>query len=360
MLDTFRLSSKLINALDGHTHCVHSIDYAIFDGSQLLCSGSNDKTVRVWDVGNNKQVQLFEWYSSSVNCVKFSQYHYYKYHRNVVCSTSYDETILFFDIKDKQLLQIFDEHADGICSIEFSPFNGGRYLCTGSWNKKINLWDVETSKSLYIFKGHTMTVKCVDFSPHQSNINNNQSNIIGVIGGNGYTICSGSQDKTIRIWDIETAEQLNVFKGHKQEVISIKYGLNGLGNIGGANTILSGSVDESVRLWDIRSGQQIQVFNGHTNYVNTVEYSPFVVDNIEVGCNSNVICSGSLDNTIRFWDIRSNKKELYVIKGGNEDNDGITCFKFLQLKNDSKTNNSNGCEINLCYGSWKGPICIWG
>ncbi|ETO36436.1 hypothetical protein RFI_00627 [Reticulomyxa filosa] len=41
------------------------------------------------------------------------------------------------------------------------------------------------------------------------------------------------------------------------------------------NTILSGSHDKSVRLWDIRSGKQIQVFNGHTNTVFSVEYSPF-------------------------------------------------------------------------------------
>ncbi|ETO11029.1 hypothetical protein RFI_26347, partial [Reticulomyxa filosa] len=83
--------------------------------------------------------------------------------------------------------------------------------------------------------------------------NENKSNNIGVIGGNGYTICSGSFDKTIRIWDIETTKQLNIFKGHESVVMSVKYGLNEL-----VNTILSGLTDTSVRLWDIRSGQQTQ------------------------------------------------------------------------------------------------------
>ncbi|ETO00692.1 WD-40 repeat-containing protein [Reticulomyxa filosa] len=180
--------------------------------------------------------------------------------------------------------------------------------------------------------------------------NNNKMNNIGVIGGNGYTICSGL-DKTIRIWDIETTKQFNVFKGHTYFVRSVKYGSNEL-----LNTILSGSRDKSVRMWDIRSGEQIQVFNGHTSWVWCVEYSPFVIKN-NIG-NSNVICSGSEDNTIRFWDIRSNKNELFMIKGDEKD-DGISCLKFIGLKKKERTNNVKYAS-SLCYGSWKSSIHIWG
>ncbi|ETN98580.1 WD-40 repeat-containing protein [Reticulomyxa filosa] len=180
-------------------------------------------------------------------------------------------------------------------------------------------------------------------------------NAIGVIGGNGYTICSGADDN-IRIWDIETAKQLNVFKKYCTRVNSVKYGSNEL-----ANTILSGLNDKIVRLWDIRSGQQIQVFNGHKSWVFAVECSPLVIKNIDevVGGNSNVICSGSSDNTIRFWDIRSNKRQLYMIKGDNIEDNGIRCLKFIVLKKKEKTKNVT-YDLNLCYGSNKGPIRIWG
>ncbi|ETO01650.1 WD-repeat protein, partial [Reticulomyxa filosa] len=111
-----------------------------------------------------------------------------------------------------------------------------------------------------------------------------------------------------------------------------------------------------VRLWDIRSGQQVQVFNGHTHYVNAVEYSPFVIKNSTD--NSNVICSGSFDNTIRFWDIRSNKNELFMIKGDEKEDGGIRCLKFIELKKKVKTKDVI-YNLNLCYGSDKGPIRIW-
>ncbi|ETO36061.1 hypothetical protein RFI_01001, partial [Reticulomyxa filosa] len=164
----------------------------------------------------------------------------------------------------------------------------------------------------------------------------------------GYTICSGSWDKTIRIWDIETTKQFNIFKGHKDCLKSVKYGSNEL-----LNTILSGSDDKSVRLWDIRSSQQIQVFNGHRKSVWSVGYSPFVTKN-SIG-NSNVICSGSEDNTICFWDIRSNKSQLYTVKGYT----GILCLKFIESKKKEKTKNVADC-LSVCYGLINGLICIWG
>ncbi|ETO19231.1 G-protein beta WD-40 repeats containing protein [Reticulomyxa filosa] len=350
MIDTFCLSSKVLNTFIEDTTYVYSIDYTIFDGDQFICSGSDDKITRVWNIDNGEKIQSFNGHMSRLHCVKFSQYHYHYHHRNVICSSSYDKTIRFWDIKDNQQLQVFTGQNDSVSGIAFSPFSSGRYLCSG-YDNTIRLWDVETSKSLYSFDGHTNGVRCVDISPLQSN-NNNKSNDIGAIGGNGYTICSGSNDNTICVWDIETAKKLILFQGHTDYVMSVKYGSNKLVNI-----ILSGSCDQSVRLWDIRSGQQVQVFNGHTSEVWDVEYSPFAVNNNEFGGYSNVICSGSWDSTIRFWDVRSSKKELYIINGKNDNCLGITCLKFIGLKKKGKSNQS---DLKLCYGSRNGRIFIWG
>ncbi|ETO16740.1 WD-40 repeat protein [Reticulomyxa filosa] len=174
MFDTFRSSSKLLNTFTGHTNYVWGIDYSTFDDCQLICSGSGDKTVRVWDVDNNKQIQSFNGHSSEVCCVRFSSYYYHNHRQNVICSSSNDKTIRFWDFKHNKQLQIFNEHTGYVYSIKFSPFNGGRYLCSGSNDKTIRLWDIETSKSLHIFNGHEDIVCCVDISPLQSNNNNDK------------------------------------------------------------------------------------------------------------------------------------------------------------------------------------------
>ncbi|ETO36767.1 WD-repeat protein [Reticulomyxa filosa] len=110
MFDTFRSSSKLINTFIGHTSTVYSIDYLTFDDCQLICSGSYDQTVRVYDVDNNKQIQSFDGHSGYVSCVKFSQYHYRNHRQNSICSSSSDETIRFWDFKHNKQLQIFNGH----------------------------------------------------------------------------------------------------------------------------------------------------------------------------------------------------------------------------------------------------------
>ncbi|ETO15263.1 WD-40 repeat protein [Reticulomyxa filosa] len=254
---------------------------------------------------------------------KFSPYHYHNHRRSVICSSSYDNAI---------------RHTDCVFGIEFSPFHGGRYLCSGSDGINLCLWDVETSKILHVFKGHTNWVWCVAFSPLQSS---NDSNHVG----SGYTICSGSYDSTIRIWDIETAKELSILKGHECYVWCAKYLPYELGTIGGSNTIIFGSQDKSVRLWDIRSNQQSHVFKGHTQDVTCVECLPFI------NSYTSIICSGSYDNTIRLWDFRLNK-ELHVIKGKDEQDDGIVCLRFLPLKNKEKDNqniNNDHCDSNLFY-----------
>ncbi|ETO04831.1 beta subunit of coatomer complex [Reticulomyxa filosa] len=163
---------------------------------------------------------------------------------------------------------------------------------------------------------------------NNDNNNDNKMNNIGVIGGNGYTICSGSEDKTIRIWDIETTKQLSIFKGHESWISSVKYGSNEL-----LNTILS----------------EVSVC-GIFDLVNKFKCSMDIQILLD-------------DNTIRFWNIRSNKKKLYVIERCDNEDDGILCLKFVSLKkkvNDNEQKSKDYCGVHLYYGSRNGQICVWG
>ncbi|ETO36066.1 F-box and wd40 domain protein, partial [Reticulomyxa filosa] len=89
---------------------VWSIDYLTFDDCQFICSGSDNQTVCVWDIDNNKQIQSFNEHSDDVYCVKFSSYHYHNHRQNVICSSSRDNTIRFWDFKHNKQLQIFNGH----------------------------------------------------------------------------------------------------------------------------------------------------------------------------------------------------------------------------------------------------------
>ncbi|ETO22959.1 G-protein beta WD-40 repeats containing protein, partial [Reticulomyxa filosa] len=357
-LDSFR-TTKLFKTLSGHSSYVWSIEYSRFNRDQYLCSGSHDKTICVWDAHAAKLLKTFTGHSSIVHCLKFSPYHYYSQHNDnrglILCSASNDKTIRFWNIETGKEILGFSKHAGGVCGIQFSSFCCGRYLCSGSTDSNIHLWDVATSKLLHILNGHTKTICCVEFSPLQNNnkIVDNNHNGIGIIGGSGYTICSGSYDQTIRLWDVETTRPLTVLKGHDSTIWTVKYS-----RIGTNATICSGSQDKTIRLWDIRTNKDVQIFKGHTNDVNCVEYSPFQSNDVDT-----IICSGSSDNTICFWDTRTTK-QLYEIKG-NDGDGGIYCLQFSSFDNQVKTNQSdNGntnsyCGYSLCYGSRSGNIRLW-
>ena len=101
----------------------------------------------------------------------------------------------------------------------------------------------------------------------------------------GNQIVSGSDDKSVRVWDANTGEQLRELQGHTSSVISVAFSHDG-------NRIVSGSYDNSVRVWDAKTGEQLRELQGHTSSVYSVAFSH----------DGNRIVSGSDDNSVQVWD----------------------------------------------------------
>jgi WD40 repeat protein len=65
-------------------------------------------------------------------------------------------------------------------------------------------------------------------------------------------------DKSVRVWDAKTGEQLRELQGHTDWVTSVAFSPDG-------NRIVSGSYDKSVRVWDAKTGEQLRELQGHTD-----------------------------------------------------------------------------------------------
>jgi U3 small nucleolar RNA-associated protein 15 len=93
----------------------------------------------------------------------------------------------------------------------------------------------------------------------------------------------------IKVFDNTSRAILRQFKGHAKAVKTVHFSLDGLG-------VLSGSDDTSVRNWDLATGTCITTLRGHQDYVRRVLCSP---------SSSDLVLSGSYDHRLILWDLRT-------------------------------------------------------
>ncbi|KIM19685.1 hypothetical protein M408DRAFT_83185, partial [Serendipita vermifera MAFF 305830] len=176
---------------------------------------------------------------------------------------------------------VLSGHTSWVNSVSFSP--GGTRIASGSSDRTIRVWDAETGENVIgPLEGHSDSVNSVSFSP------------------DGTRIVSGSSDNTIRIWDVERGVTvIGPLEGHTGWVRSVSFSPDG-------TRIASGSSDNTIRVWDIENSETVLgPLKGHIYSITSVSFSP----------DGTYIVSGSEDETIRVWDSKTGEKVVGPLEG---------------------------------------------
>jgi WD40 repeat protein len=171
-------------------------------------------------------------------------------------------------------------HELAVSSVAFSP--DGRTLASASDDKTVKLWDVQSRKEIKTLSGHSDSVRFVAFSP------------------DGRTLASASDDKTVKLWDAQSQKEIKTLSGHEKAVSSAAFSPDG-------RTLASASDDKTVKLWDVQSQKEIKTLKGHSDYVGFVAFSP----------DGRTLASASGDKTVKLWDAQS-QKEIKTLRAHEE------------------------------------------
>ena len=208
------------------------------------------------------------------------------------------------------LVVSLEGHEKGVSSVRFSP--DGTRLASASADKTVRIWRVADGACLATLVGHEKGCSECAWSAC------------------GRYVVSASDDKNVHLWCVDPdapsappaakedanddvqnddvqnddvqnddddasnvpqrpaffGECLRVFAGHTAHVFSVD--LSPAGNV-----LVTGSVDETVRLWDVRRGTCMNVLPAHSDPVTSVRFSP----------DGTTVCSGSYDGLVRLWSV---------------------------------------------------------
>ncbi|MFN6564773.1 MAG: WD40 repeat domain-containing protein [Nostoc sp. ChiSLP01] len=290
--------------LKEHSDKVNSV--AVTPDNLTLASGSNDKNIKIWSLSTGEIQRTLIGHTNKVNAVVFSP-------DGRLVSCSGDNTIKFWDWQRGKLVNSLEEvHSKSVDAIAISP--DGKILISSSWHIKVG--DLFNGKEISTLEGNGYisslaispdskifvndsydTIKVREFSKgnfldwwklkittprllkgHSSKINTL------AIGYDGKTLVSGGEDKTVKIWNLQTGELKQTLAGHTGKVNAVAISAD-------SKIIASASNDKTVKIWDLNGGWLLRTLEGHTKVVRTVAISP----------DCQTIVSGSWDKTIKVW-----------------------------------------------------------
>lgn len=173
--------------------------------------------------------------------------------------------------KMRYSLKTFKGHSNGVTCLQIWD---DTTLATGSYDNTIKIWDLETGQEIRTLTGHTRGIRSLQMDDHK--------------------LLSASLDGTVKLWQWRTGKCLRTLSSHSDGVISVHFQ---------DEVVASGSIDHSIRVFNFQTGCTFSL-NHHDDWVN----------NVKVDMVSRTLLSASDDCTIGLWDLET-REIIRVFEG---------------------------------------------
>jgi WD40 repeat protein len=291
----------LMFTLVGHTGRVRTV--AIAPSGDQAVSGSDDNTIKVWDLRRGALECTMTGHSDWVRAVGVLK------GADKIVSASDDHTLRVWNRATGCEEKSIQTYLDWIRALICLP--DGERVASVSDDRAIKIWNLEAAVVERVLRGHSAEVNCIAVTP------------------DGGALISGGDDRVLRIWHSDQNWTAQVLKGHQARVTAIASLSNGQNVVSasGDETVLlwtlqpsgdstfltlaqrakgirslaitpddklaiGASEDNNLHLWDLADGNE-RLFEGHSDCVNSVAVTP----------DGRCVISGSDDGTLKVWDL---------------------------------------------------------
>ena len=276
-----RLCHSDLLTIPAHAGIVWSVAFAP-DG-QRLASAGQDGAVKVWDIGTGAELAGFRGHKDALRCVCFSP------DGRRIASGGLDATVRIWDSRTgaAQLeLKGHKTHEDvagsreplAVWSVAFSP--DGHRIASSSSDRTVRVWNAATGNEILTFRGHAERAYCVAFSP------------------DGQRIASADRSGTVELWDPATGQVFLTKQSQPSGLLNVAFSPDG------HRIIAAGELWTFLKLWDATTGEEIPLVKENVRAALGVAFSP---DGRQFAC-------GGRDQTVKVWDAKDGQLR-HTLKG---------------------------------------------
>ncbi len=297
-------TGMVVRTLVGHKGYITSLDMNA--AGDMLVSASKDNSIRLWDLKTGKEIRQLPAHSFYASSVMFSP------SNNIIASCSIDKTVKLWDIRIGKEIPIPIKHDKAVNSLAFSP--DGLTLITGSDDKTVKVLNIPTNtlkvltdaqaevlSVAYAADGSVFAAQCADntviiWDAAKGTV---LRKVQGwgkqiAISPNGRFLASiGDDEQAIILWNVLNGKRQRMMQGNNPRTLSLGFSPDG-------NKLLSGGGDRLVRMWDVSTGRETKNLSGYTKVIKSVAFNK----------QGSVLASALSDkegNNIRVWDIAGGK-----------------------------------------------------
>lgn len=248
--------------LEGHTDRIWTV--CISDDAKYAASGSDDKSVRIWNLESNKELKCLRKHTRWVQALAFS------HDGLLLASSGGDGRILIWNVfgKSLDLYREYAGHDDSVLALNFSKDN--KYLISGSRDKSVRVWDIHSEFSSNNLYGHEDRIVSATFSR------------------NGQFLVTASNDNDILMWETGSGKPI-------QRVLNLDEPITSMKISNDDRKLIVGTDKGEVVLIEVDTLEIIEKVKLHTDSICS----------LDISSDSKIVVSADQNGAIKLWFLRT-------------------------------------------------------